>query len=246
MATLISIIPDPDIFIELQPEELASILLRLAVEHRQNGSIHPQQLLQQIHGDSGVQNGYPQNKKAAVELAFSEAWNWLIVQGILISEPSMNGDNGHKLFGRRAAKLLDPLAFVEFARSIAFPRTFLHSAISENVWLDLARGDLDTAVFKSFKAVEIAVRQAGNFKAADVGVELMRKAFNATSGPLTDLSVPVAEREALASLFAGAIGSYKNPHSHRTVTIGDQTEAQEMVALASHLLRIVDSRPCRT
>lgn len=70
----------------------------------------------------------------------------------------------------------------------------------------------------------------------------MRRAFDKDNGLLTNKAEPEAEREALAHLFAGAIGSYKNPHSHRTVTITDSKEAQEMVMLASHLLRIVDSR----
>lgn len=51
-----------------------------------------------------------------------------------------------------------------------------------------------------------------------------------------------AEREALMHLFAGAVGSYKNPHSHRNVPMEDAGEATEIVMLASHLLRIVDAR----
>jgi len=242
MATLTSLIPDIDVLVGLAQEELAEVVLRLAKEHRQNNIINIQSVAAHINGTHGMNNGYPQNRRREAEIALAEAWNWLTVQGLLIRDPGVNGNNGYMLLGRRAEALLEKNGFKSYARSVNFPKSLLHSSIVDEVWIDLARGDLETAVFKSFRAVEIAVRAAGKFADADVGTQLMRKAFDKTAGPLTDLQQPEAEREALAHLFAGATGSYKNPHSHRTVTINDAGEAQEMVILASHLLRIVDSR----
>jgi hypothetical protein len=67
----------------------------------------------------------------------------------------------------------------------------------------------------------------------------MRRAFAPTGGPLTDESVEGGERQARADLFSGAIGSFKNPHSHRRVdAVADGTI--ELLLFASHLLRLVD------
>lgn len=70
----------------------------------------------------------------------------------------------------------------------------------------------------------------------------MRKAFDNATDTLSDMAVPEAERESRSHLFAGAIGSYKNPHSRRNVALDDPDEATENISLANHILRIVEAR----
>ena len=127
-----------------------------------------------------------------------------------------------------------------YRKANLLPKGQLHPIIAQKVWSLFLRGDYDCAVFQAFKEVEIAVRNAGNYDGRDIGVDLMRKAFG-KEGSFTDPNLPMAEQEARAHLFAGAIGSYKNPFSHRTVSVSAE-EAAEIIILASLLLRIVDSR----
>ena len=227
--------------IGLAPEELAFNLLQVAATNLENGKVHRDVVIS-IDPPLRQERPYNRQKESQVEIALIEALHWLEVNAILLPAPGINGKNGFRILGRRGIELVDRDRFDTFQRAAAFPKTLLHPSIADRVWISLARGELADAVFIAFRTVEEVVRAAGGFADTDIGVDLMRKAFHADNGPLTDIKQPKPEREALAHLFAGAIGSYKNPHSHRTVTINDHIEAQEMVMLASHLLRIVDSR----
>ena len=221
MITLTDFLPDAEVLLALPTEELANVLLQSASRRKQNGLVHPQMFMQDITGRAGGHPGYPQGKRPEIELAIGEALNWLSVQGVLIPDAGSNGNNGWMRVSRKGQQLLKDVAFKAYASAAAFPKAMLHPAIAEEVWLDLARGDFPTAVFKAFRAVEISVRSAAKLTDADYGTDLMRKAFDPKRGPLTKLDQPDGEREALAHLFAGAIGSYKNPHSHRAVDIDD-------------------------
>lgn len=120
------------------------------------------------------------------------------------------------------------------------PKLEFHPIIVEKVFPIFEQKLYSNAVFEAFKQVEIAVRKAGNYTENDLGTVLMRKAFNVDNGNLTNQNQNSGEKQARSDLFAGAIGSYKNPGSHRDVEITAE-EATEVIIIASHLLRIVNT-----
>jgi uncharacterized protein (TIGR02391 family) len=185
--------------------------------------------------------GYPDERRFEVRLALTEAWSWLEAQGLIVPDPN-SGQAGFKQLSRRARKFESKADLANFRATRLLPKEILHPAMADRVWGAFVRGEFDMAAFQAMRAVEVAVREASQLSAKEIGTSLMRTAFDPKKGPLADQTAEMGEREARSSLFSGAIGSYKNPLSHREVNLGDPVEALEIILLANHLLRIVDGR----
>jgi uncharacterized protein (TIGR02391 family) len=122
---------------------------------------------------------------------------------------------------------------------VLMPETYVHPLIVKTSFRLLNSGDFDSAVLKAFKTIETGIRRRIKASADDIGVNLIRRAFHPENGPLTDMSLPKAEREALCHYIAGAFGYYKNPCSHRDIDM-DFLSAFERIVVASDLLKIVE------
>ena len=119
------------------------------------------------------------------------------------------------------------------------PKTYVHPMIIEKSFSLLQSGEYESAVLQAFKTIETTIREKISADSEEVGVKLIRRAFNPENGDLTDHSLPKAEREAFANYIAGAFGYYKNPCSHRDIEI-DYISAFDRIVVASDLLKIID------
>lgn len=251
MSILARVLPDATTAAALPPEVAASYLLEVmnvqADHHEGSASqrspamalqpkaFHVGNVLREVLQHYGVDWYHPAG------LVFAEAWTWLEHQCFLLPQPT--GDAGWFILSRRGRECRSPDMPLRLAAVRMLRTENLHPAIAGLVVPSFAAAKYDVAVFEAFRALEVAVRRKAGFVDGKIGVKLMQDAFHPEHGPLAEPRQDSGERYSRQHLFAGAIGSFKNPSSHREVNYANPAEAAEAIGLASLLLRMLDRAP---
>lgn len=239
MASLRDLIESSETLTAMHPSELAGYVLECLIAsgdrpgtgvwHRANFNRSAAGVFRDAHG----------NADERVARCCAEAWEWLEVNLLICRQPE--DENGWFMPTRRGLATRDRAGLSALIAAEELPEHFLHEHLLTDARPLYLQRRYDLAVFDAFHKLEVAIREAAGLGAESIGTKLTAKAFNPEDGPLTDKQAESGERQALMNLMTGAIGSYKNPQSHRHVGL-DSIEARDMLMMASHLLKIVDSR----
>jgi len=169
-------------------------------------------------------------------MCWSEALNWLVSKN-LVAHGKPGYANPDAIFITRLGnKVLE--VGLETIRAAERLDMTLHDRL-DRVKSQFLLGEYEIAAFAAMREVEIRVRELSGADPSLLGVKLMRKSFG-DGGKLADSELDPGERIGIMELFAGAIGTFKNPPSHRQVDYADPTEASEVVLLADLLMRLLD------
>jgi uncharacterized protein (TIGR02391 family) len=173
---------------------------------------------------------------------WAEALNWLISKNLVAQPKPDNGSPGTIFVTRLGKTVLETgLESVRASERLEFD---LHPRL-ERVKTQFLLGEYELGAFSALREVEIRVRELSGAGSSLVGVKLMREAFR-EGGKLANPNLDPGERVGVMELFAGAIGTFKNPPSHRQVDYADPPEASEVILLADLLMRLLDRSIARS
>ena len=231
------IFPSIETVLELEPEELAPFVLKyLRGRDKANMGINRQNL---VSSDAPERLDYAGEHIDMFSERLMEAWVWLEKELFIAPKPSITISDAF-IITRRGHRILKEQNFASYKKEQLLPSSNLDPVLVRKVRPLFMKGDYDTAVFQAFKEVEIRVRRKAEYGGSKLGVKLMREAFKPCVGPLADSSLDEGEQQAIQHLFAGAIGTFKNPSSHRDVEYTDPNEVADIIHIANQLLRMCE------
>jgi hypothetical protein len=146
MIQILNAIPDPDMLLALEPEELGAKMLFL-IRGRSDAAMFNIGTLRTELWNSHLPSQYPYGRKSEIDLALAEALAWLEAQGLIVPAEGMNGNNGWRHLSRPARKFEDETALKNFTVARHLPKDSLHPRIATPVWQAFMRGQFDVAVF---------------------------------------------------------------------------------------------------
>ena len=241
MAELIQLVPDKAAIVGMHTADLAGYVLEvlMSTDAMSRGQWNRRNFCMEASRAFG---SYERGSDQEVGIACSAAWSWLESNGLICPHPEQGSD--WFVPTPRARDVRNHQSLRQLISNEQLPEHFLHPEFVVNVRPLFLQSRFETAVFEAFKTLEVAIRVGAGLGEDAIGVQLASRAFHPEDGPLTDMTLEKGERVALMNLMVGAIGSYKNPSSHRRMAISTD-EARDMIILASHLLKIVEERAAR-
>jgi len=188
------------------------------------------------NSDNFLNSGQNSGLREPTLRCWSEALNWLVSKNLVARGKPGQSNSASIFISRLGKKILE--AGLETIRAAERLDVALHDRL-EHVKSQFLLGEYEIAAFAAMREVEIRVRQLSGAESSLLGVRLMRNSFG-DRGKLADSDLDPGERVGIMELFAGAIGTFKNPSSHRQVDYADPTEASEVVLLGDLLMRLLD------
>jgi hypothetical protein len=85
VSSLPELIPDVGYLLAMETEELAAALLPILANQRDSIGVHSHNFINSLFSFNTGGHRYVDSRQGEIELAVSEAWNWLEVQGLLIA-----------------------------------------------------------------------------------------------------------------------------------------------------------------